>query len=702
MSFHISSQTLAARAQEPHRKLAGKVALSVFTVACASLAPAQNLRIVNAASLSTSSVAPGSIITIFGANFATTVASATDAQKPPVSMAGVGVTVGGVAATLFFVSPTQINAVVDLTTPLGAETVVVTSGAAKQTGTITIDWDAPPGLFSLFGTGTRDGAILNAVTFLLGDFSIQTGNSPTFLALFATGLNPNVKPVVTIGGVAVDVIFFGAAPCCKGLEQINLVVPASLAGAGRLPVVLMQNGVASNVVQVVLLPAAGETEFPDDEDNTTRSREIANIASIPGTSLVLVVDQNDDVVRVVDVKTKQVTNVIVLAEDSHPEGVAVTADGLRAVVTESGTGKSAIINLKTLVVMAEVVTGPGPVRVAIIGSQAIVLNNDNGTVSIIDLSTNTVVKTLTVGHGPDGVAIDIGADRAFVVDEDDGAVTVVDLAGMSVFNTILLGSSLRPESIALTGTGFAILTLPSAGPKGEVVVLNLSTGAQTIVNVNPESSGGATDVVFFNGKLFFANQAGHSITIATFSNGTIGPVITIHTDAGPRALAIDAIDNLLVVSNEGSGRLTLIDLNTNTIVGHINAVTTSSSDTDDHGDRDTGVNVPAIQSMTPASSKAGVKVSISIFGTGLAGASSVVFTVPPGDGDQGNNGTDKKKTDGAFKVTSIAVNSAGTQLSAMVTIDASAQIGPHVVRVVTPNGETSGKVEAGNIFMVTP
>jgi hypothetical protein len=84
----------------------------------------------------------------------------------------------------------------------------------------------------------------------------------------------------------------------------------------------------------VLLPPAGQGEFPNDQANTTRSREIASVAWVPGTSLVLVADQNDDVVRVVEVKAKQVTQVIALSQGANPVGIAVTANGATAVVAE--------------------------------------------------------------------------------------------------------------------------------------------------------------------------------------------------------------------------------------------------------------------------------------------------------------------------------------------------------------------------------
>jgi uncharacterized protein (TIGR03437 family) len=678
-----------------------KLILSL-TLMFAGWAPAQNLRIVNAASLSATSVAPGSIITIFGTKLTAGVSFATDVQKPPVKLGSVTVSIGGTAAALFYVSPTQINAVVDPKTVAGVDNVVITSDSGTQTGSITVSATAPAGLFSLFGTGTRDGAILNAITFLLGDFSTRTANSPTFLALFATGLDLSVAPTVIIGGVVVQVSFFGAAPCCAGLDQINVMIPDSLAGAGRVSVVVTQNGVASNAVQVVLLPPAGQGEFPDDADNHTRSREIASVAWIPGTSLVLVADQNDDVVRVVDVKAKQVTHVIALPEGANPVGIAVTLNGGTAIVAESGTGKAAILNLSTFMVAAEVATGPGPVRVAISGTQAVVVNGDNDTVSIINLATNTVQKTLTVGRGPEGVAVDTASNRAYVLNEDEGTVSVIDLAGLSIANTISLGASVRPESIALSGDGFAFLTVPAAGPMGEVIVLNLASGTQTTINANPDRSGGSSDVVFFNGKLYFANQTGGSVSVIPFSKGTAGTVSTVKADLGARALAIDSKDNLLVVSNEGSGTLVLVDLGSNTVTGRVDAVSTSANDTDDHGDRNGATNLPAVQSLTPVSSKAGLTLTLTVNGTNLSGATSLVFDVSRGGGDPGDDGSDKGKLDSAFTVTNMVVNGAGTQLTATVNIATGAQIGPHIVRVLTPNGESSSKAGTGNMFTVLP
>ena len=671
----------------------------LFAVSGAALA--QSLRVVNGASLSSVSLAPGSIFTVFGANLAAGLAGADSAKTPPTQLGGVSVTIGGSAAALFYVSPTQINGVVNPATPTGAQTLMVRSTTGTQSTTVTISNNAPPGLFSLFGSGTRDGAILNAITFLLGAFSTTTAASPTYLALFATGLSASAAPAVTIGGVPVQVVFFGSAPCCDGLEQINVMLPASLDGAGRVPVVMTANGATSNTVQVVLLPAAGQGEFPGDRDNTSRSRELASLAYVPGTSLVLVTDENDDVVRVVDVAARQVTHVVALTRGSQPEAIAVTANGSTAVVAEAGSGKAAIIDLAKFTVTTEIATGGGATRVAIGGTLAVVVNQDNDTISIIDLTSNTVRKTLAVGRGPAGIAVDAAALKAYVSNEDDGTISVVALTALQVTGTVSLGASVRPESVALVpGAGILFITVPGAGPDGEVIELNLTLGMQTIVKANPDRSGGASDVIFFNSKLYFANQTGGSVSILPLSGTSSGSISVVKVDTGARALAIDVKDNLLVVSNEGAGTLVLVDLGSDKVTGRINAVQTNQEGDDgrdDHSDRNSPANQPSIQVVSPATGKAGSTFTLSVGGTNLAGATSVILVNTSGHGNANFN-----KGDSAFTVTHIAISSNGGLLTATVSIAASAGTGPRLVRVTTAHGESSGVVSAANTFTVVP
>jgi len=682
-----------------------KVAVITGLVMVSLVAQAQSLRIVNAASLSNVSLAPGSIFTIFGTNLATGVAATDNVKTPPNSLSGVSVSIGGSPAALFYVSPTQINGVVNPSTPAGNETVTITSPGSTQTLTVTISANAPPGLFSLFGSGTRDGAILNAVTFLSGAFGVMTANTSTYLAIYATGLNLSTAPTVTIGGLAAQVTFYGAAPCCAGLQQINVMLPASLAGAGRVPLVVSSGANTSNTVQVVVLPAQGQGEFSDEPEQGDRSRELASLAYVPGTSTVLVADENDDVVRVVDVKAKQVTHIIALPEGSGPEAVAVSSTGTQAVVVETGSGKIAIVNLSNFTVSNEVTVGAGPRSVAISGNFAVVVNGDSDNVSIVNLQTGAVVKTLDVGRGPVGVAVDATTGRAYVTNEDDGTVSVINVSAETVGTALTLGASIRPEAITVVpGSSLALITVPAAGPNGQVVVLNLTTGTMTTVNANPDNSGGSSDVVFYQSKLYVANQTGGSISIIPLTGSTLGTATTVKVGLGARALAIDTVDNLLVVSNEASGTLALVDLATNKVTAKINAVQTSMEGDDngnDHSDRNSAANAPVIQSVSPNSGKAGATITVTINGTNLTGVNDVKFVQVTGQGNGNGNGSGNgNKGASDFTVSGIQVNSAGTQLTATVKISGSADSGARLVKVSSSNGTSSTTMSAGNTFTV--
>ena len=101
------------------RKFLFLISIGIVLAATDSAVSAQVTRVVNTASLADGPVAPGSIVSIFGTNLARGTAVAPDSANPPAALGGAKVTVGSVSATLFYVSPTQINAVLAASTPTG-------------------------------------------------------------------------------------------------------------------------------------------------------------------------------------------------------------------------------------------------------------------------------------------------------------------------------------------------------------------------------------------------------------------------------------------------------------------------------------------------------------------------------------------------------------------------------------------------------
>lgn len=90
----------------------GKLLAVIFaTKAAAQIAAAQPVILAawNGAS-SSALLAPGSWVSLYGSNFAATAQTAPYTGALPATLGGVSVTMGGMAASLSYVSPTQVNA----------------------------------------------------------------------------------------------------------------------------------------------------------------------------------------------------------------------------------------------------------------------------------------------------------------------------------------------------------------------------------------------------------------------------------------------------------------------------------------------------------------------------------------------------------------------------------------------------------------
>ena len=234
------------------------------------MAQSASFAVVSAASYQPGvAVAPDSLASLFGVNLAASTAWATLDQNGqlPTQLAGTSVEVNGEAAGLIYVSSSQINFVVPGDAATGTANVLVrnTNTGAAQSGTMLVQ-NTVPAVFSADGTGKGPGAILNAVTYAPAPFLTVTeiggSDQPTILAVFATGL----RYAANVGASATDasgntynltVAFAGPAPGYFGLDQVNIVLPPDLDGAGVVSLFLTADGSASNLVSFLMasLPA---------------------------------------------------------------------------------------------------------------------------------------------------------------------------------------------------------------------------------------------------------------------------------------------------------------------------------------------------------------------------------------------------------------------------------------------------------------
>jgi len=229
-----------------------------LVVASAANVNSVNPVTVDAASFGTT-VAPNSIAAVFGTKLASQLAlPAANATVLPVTLAGTAVYVNGVQTSLFFVSPDQANILIPGDTPTGpAQIVVVAQDGTVSRGQVVVT-NTAPAIFTRLANGKGAPAAVASTdgqnfTIAMSNadgtpVEISAGNT---VALFGTGLRLKSGDVTaTAGGVTATPSFVGAQGTLLGLDQINLTIPAGMAGKGEMDLVFTVDGKPTNAVKI--------------------------------------------------------------------------------------------------------------------------------------------------------------------------------------------------------------------------------------------------------------------------------------------------------------------------------------------------------------------------------------------------------------------------------------------------------------------
>ena len=245
-------------------------------VLLASLGPA--IANVSAASYSGPILAGESIASIFGSNLSTTTGAA-QTLPLPVSLGGTSVLVRDSqgnerSAGLFYVSPGQINYQLPAGTATGRATVSVIAGGSRiASGRIQVT-AVSPAIFAAdsSGRGLASGqvqrvrlgvstyeqiAVWNSVSrqFVPVAVNVADPTEQAFLVLYGTGIRNRAiggQATARANGVDVPVFYAGPQGGYAGVDQVNILLPGALAGAGRVKLVLTVDGQMANTVEVVI------------------------------------------------------------------------------------------------------------------------------------------------------------------------------------------------------------------------------------------------------------------------------------------------------------------------------------------------------------------------------------------------------------------------------------------------------------------
>jgi uncharacterized protein (TIGR03437 family) len=219
------------------------------------------LAVMNVASLSTGPVAPGEVVSIFGAGMGPQagVAALVDPTDPlPTQLAGVQVFFDGVAAPLSYAQANQINAQAPYGVAGNASTnIQVVYQNANVNSTSVAVAAAAPGVFP--STINQDGTYNSAsnpafsgsyLTIYATGEGLTTGANIAGRPAAAPYPQPQQPVTVTISGVAAQIVWAGSAPGLVGLLQVNLIVPGPYLPSGAAPLELTIGSAAAPLMTV--------------------------------------------------------------------------------------------------------------------------------------------------------------------------------------------------------------------------------------------------------------------------------------------------------------------------------------------------------------------------------------------------------------------------------------------------------------------
>jgi uncharacterized protein (TIGR03437 family) len=256
-AISISILALSAQAQTP-----------TFTAAS----------VLNAASMTAGTIAPGMVAAITGSNLgsANFPGSCMNVTPVPATCAAVSVLVNGAPAPKIFDSASEVTFQAPFNLSGNTATIQVTSnlsGSTLSSAVVTVPVAAVnPGLFSAGGTGSGTGYYFDGAG-LVPEYSQAVLPGDT-VVLFATGFgvtNPAVATGVlgptpgaaaaaavtmTVNKQSVPVTFAGLEPGTQsgavvGYDEVVFTVPSGLA-AGTYPIAVTVGGVASNSVNLIV------------------------------------------------------------------------------------------------------------------------------------------------------------------------------------------------------------------------------------------------------------------------------------------------------------------------------------------------------------------------------------------------------------------------------------------------------------------
>ncbi len=272
-----------------------------------------------------------------------------------------------------------------------------------------------------------------------------------------------------------------------------------------------------------------------------------------------------------------------VAVGHDPRSVAITPNGLRALVANRGDDTLSVINIGVLTVTATIpLGGVAPYGVVASDRFAYVSLEDSDEVVAVDLSSGQVTQRLSVADAPSGLAL--WGDFLYVTHFWSGQITLIYIPQWRVIGTVSTGTDTGLSQSLQIDPARGLAFLPQTRSNAQNVHLTFDTTVFPIVNtvdlrsltlnrsarIALDAADRPVNMPFsvaydgLNNRVYVANAGSNDVSVIDLATG----LARAHYDVGanPRSVLINRDATLAYVHNVLDATITIIDTKKQSIV----------------------------------------------------------------------------------------------------------------------------------------
>lgn len=267
---------------------------------------------------------------------------------------------------------------------------------------------------------------------------------------------------------------------------------------------------------------------------------------------------------VINLATGHVLNSTPVLSIYRPTSLALSRDGLRLYLAMAATatppGQLVTFDAITLQSLGSVAVGRAPAEVALSpdGTRAYVVNTGSNDVTVVALDAGQVVATVAVGEGPTRAVVTPDGSAVYVTNAAGDSVSRIATATNTVTATIAVGP--KPTGIDLTPDVSSVVVVtagraPSGGASVTVIdtLTNAVTAAFPLVAPDPPASRlGAPDslpahIAMLSNARAYVSFSGEPDGVVWLFDFTTGALATTTSVPRPLNIALDSSSERLFI-----------------------------------------------------------------------------------------------------------------------------------------------------------